>query len=128
MALVTSSTHSAHSICPRLSQAPVQCRDLVLCLLVQSHGVQPEERLPLPVATRGFPVLTAASEQEEPLKVVARPGARSDSELGQEGVLRQPGKYRSSLQHPTCHTRGDLPALPLDLQVGGWMVTGGSVL
>lgn len=111
-----------------LSQAPVQRRDLVPCLLVQSHGVQPEERLPLPVAARGFPVLAAASEQEEPLKVVACPGPGSDSELGQEGVLRQPGKYRSSLRHPARHPRGDLPALPLDLQVGGWMVTGGSVL
>lgn len=61
-ALVAGSIRSPHGACPGLPQAPVQRRDLVLCLLVQGHGVQPEERLPLPVATRGLPVLTAASE------------------------------------------------------------------
>ena len=47
---------------PGSARFPLQRRDLVLCLLLQSHGVQPEERFPLPVASRGLPVLAAASE------------------------------------------------------------------
>lgn len=34
----------------------------VVCFLGQSHGVQPEDCLPLPVASSGLPVLIAAPE------------------------------------------------------------------
>lgn len=52
----------AFQLCAQLLSGPLQACDLVLCLLVQSHGVQPEEHFPLPVTSRGLPVLTAAPE------------------------------------------------------------------
>ena len=61
-ALAQGGIHSPGGLCPGFSQIPLQCCDLVLCLLAQSHGMQPEERIPLSVTTCGLPVLPAASE------------------------------------------------------------------
>lgn len=85
--------------------------NVVLCLLGQSIGVQPEACLPLPVSSSGVPVLTAASEQKEPFKVVTCPRPPSGSEFSQERYLQQSGKYGPYLfstcqEHlmPCCQT------------------------
>lgn len=54
-------TRSPGGPCSGFPHVPLRPRDLV-CLLVQGHGVQPAEHVPVPVASSGFPVLAAASE------------------------------------------------------------------
>lgn len=92
--------------------------NVVLCLLGQSIGVQPEACLPLPVSSSGVPVLTAASEQKEPFKIVTCPRPPSGSEFSQERHLQQSGKCGPCL-FSACQDTSDtllsdcLPGLPV---------------
>lgn len=54
--------HSPEILSSWIFLIPLQPHDPVVCLFDQSHGVQSEDHLPLPVTSSRIPVLLAASE------------------------------------------------------------------